>query len=448
MLNRHAIIGQKARLTQEEGMLKSLLTKEAKMAVVGLGYVGLPIALEFANVFSVVGFDINEKKVNTMKEGVDPSGEMEAEAFLDKDISFNAKQEALEAASFYVVAVPTPIDEHKKPNLKALRSATSSVGKALKKGDYVVFESTVYPGCTEDVCVPILEELSGLRLNEDFKVGYSPERINPGDKVNTIDKIVKIVSGSDKVALETIADVYDLIIKAGIHAAPSIKVAEAAKIVENTQRDVNIALMNELSMIFDKLDVNTFEVLQAAGTKWNFLNFYPGLVGGHCIGVDPYYLIERSRSAGYEPALIAASRAVNDEMPTKIAMQVVKQLMSKGKFIREARILVKGLTFKENVSDIRNSKAAELVQKLIQMGLQVDTTDPHACKDEIRDHYGFEMTEKEENDYDVVIVAVSHNEYKSIDEKDFKVLSTEDGIVYDIKGMYRNQIKELDYISL
>jgi len=436
-------------LTQaQENVFELLSEKKAELAVVGLGYVGLPIALEFAKHFSVVGFDISEEKVAMMNQGQDPSDEVEPENFNNKDIKFSHLSKVMRNAKFYVVAVPTPIDEFKQPNLNALKGATTSVAKVLKKGDYVVFESTVYPGCTEEVCVPILEKISGLKFQKDFKVGYSPERINPGDKKNTIDKIVKIVSGCDAESLDVIANVYDRIITAGIHRAPSMKVAEAAKIVENTQRDVNIALMNELSMIFDKLDVNTYEVLQAAGTKWNFLNFYPGLVGGHCIGVDPYYLIQKAIRVGHNPIIISACRSVNDGMPGKIAERIAVELKRRGKNPKQAKVLVKGITFKENVTDIRNSKAADLVLELKRHCSQVAVVDPIASPKEVRNHYGIDLTPNIESDYDAVILAVSHQEYMELTEENIATMAKSDAFVMDIKGIMKDKIYNMGYFSL
>jgi len=429
-------------------VMTNLKNKTEAIALVGLGYVGLPIALEFGSHFKVVGFDINESRIAMMQNQEDPSGELTAEQFEGRDISFTHSLEDLAKARFYVVAVPTPIDAFKQPDLRALKSATSTVGKTLKKGDYVVFESTVYPGCTEEVCIPILEKESGLTFNIDFKVGYSPERINPGDKKNTIDKIVKIVSGCDETSLDQIAQVYESIITAGIHRAPGIKVAEAAKIVENTQRDVNIALMNELSQIFENIGINTYEVLEAAGTKWNFLNFYPGLVGGHCIGVDPYYLIQKAIRTGHNPILISAGRAVNDSMPGKIAMKITKQLEFQNKDPRAAKVLVMGSTFKENVTDIRNSKAADLIQALKHYCGTVDVVDPLADPEEMRSHYNIEMRPTPANDYDVVVVAVSHNEYTALTEKDFLQMTKPNALFVDIKGIKRGEIEEMIYCSL
>ena len=341
-----------------------LLDKDATLAVIGLGYVGLPIALEFARKIKVVGFDINADRVEMMKNGVDPSNELDGSEFDNCDITFTDDTNDLKDVNFFVVAVPTPIDEANLPNLTPLLSASRTVGKVLKKGDYVVFESTVYPGCTEEDCVPVLEEESGLKFPEDFKIGYSPERINPGDKEHTLQNVIKVVSGCSAESLEEIAKTYELVVDAGVHRASSIKVAEAAKIIENTQRDVNIALINELSIIFNKLDINTFDVLEAAGTKWNFLKFSPGLVGGHCIGVDPYYLTHKAKQAGYHSRVINSGRYVNDSMGFYIGKTTVKKILAKGKAIQDARVLVMGATFKEDVSDIRNSKVIDIITEL------------------------------------------------------------------------------------
>jgi len=348
--------------SNENPIFNKLRSKDATIALVGLGYVGLPIALEFAKSFKVIGFDINSARIEQMKNGIDPSEELVKEDFLNKDIEFTSNSSDLDKAEVIIVAVPTPVSKNKTPNLLPLSKACESIGKSIEKGNIVIFESTVYPGCTEEVCIPILEEISGLTCNKDFWVGYSPERINPGDKVHTLTKIKKIVSGSNKYAENEIFQIYDHIIDAGIHVAPSIKVAEAAKIVENTQRDVNIALMNELSVFFEALNINTHEVLEAAGTKWNFLNFYPGLVGGHCIGVDPYYLIHKAANIGMDLDVISSSRKINDSMPSKVVTQVTEALHAQGKSIETAKVLVLGATFKEDVSDLRNSKAAEMSQ--------------------------------------------------------------------------------------
>lgn len=425
-----------------------IANKEQKLAVIGLGYVGLPIALEFAKKTSVIGFDINPERVDMMKNNIDPSQELEASEFEGCDIQFTADIDDLREATFYIVAVPTPIDEHNLPDLKPLLGASSTVGKVIKKGDYIVFESTVYPGCTEEDCVPVLEKESGLKFNEDFKVGYSPERINPGDKEHTLTKIVKVASGSCVESADQIAKVYEMIIEAGVHRASSIKVAEAAKIIENTQRDVNIALMNELSMIFSKIGINTYEVLEAAGTKWNFLKFFPGLVGGHCIGVDPYYLTYKARELGYHSKIINSGRALNDSMGPYLARQTVKKLISGGKDIVKSRILVMGATFKENVSDIRNSKVASVVDELKSFGVKVEVHDPFASSDEVNHEYGFDLIPEISGKYEAAIVAVNHSQYLSLTEDYFKELLSENGVLVDVKGIYRGKIQDLDYLSL
>lgn len=424
-----------------------IIKKEAKIAVIGLGYVGLPIALAFAKKVKVIGFDINEKRVNMMKKGIDPSNELSKKDFANSDIEFTHKLEDLKKANFFIVAVPTPIDEHNLPDLKPLIGASTTVGKVLKKGDYVVYESTVYPGCTEEDCIPVLEKLSGLKFVKDFKVGYSPERINPGDKEHTITKILKVVSGCDKESLENISKVYEIIVEPGTHKASSIKVAEAAKIIENTQRDVNIALMNELSIIFSRIGINTYDVLEAAGTKWNFLKFFPGLVGGHCIGVDPYYLTYKAESLGYHARVINSGRYVNDSMGFYIAKNIVKRISALGKNISKSKVLVMGATFKEDVSDIRNSKVADIIKELKSYSVKVDVVDPHADSDELMHEYGFGLS-KMGKKYDGVIVAVNHKEYKGLDEKYFKGILDKKGVLVDVKGMYRGKMKDLTYWSL
>lgn len=416
-------------------MYKELVSKDKKIALIGLGYVGLPLALAFAKKFKVIGFDINESRVEMMRNGIDPSKELEAEAFEDKDISFTAKLDDLRQAHFYVVAVPTPVDSANAPDLRPVLGASKTVGQVLKKGDYVVFESTVYPGCTEDDCVPILEELSGLKAGVDFKIGYSPERINPGDKEHTVEKILKIVSGNDEEALEEIASTYGAVIQAGVYKASSIKVAEAAKVIENTQRDINISLMNELSIIFDMMGIDTKAVLEAAGTKWNFLKFVPGLVGGHCIGVDPYYLVHKARQLGYEPQVILSGRRINDGMPGFIAKRLVQKLMKLRKNPAESKVLVMGVTFKENVSDIRNSKVADLVRELMQFSLNVHMVDPYASPNEFAHEYGLTLMDKPSNDYDAIILAVNHEEYKLLDTNHFKSLMRESPILMDLKAV-------------
>jgi len=430
---------------------EELLRKEAKLAVIGLGYVGLPIALEFAKQLSVIGFDINAGRVEMMRNHQDPSGELEASAFEGTDIVFTNSLDVLREAKFFIVAVPTPIDEHAQPDLKPLLGASGSVGKVLKKGDYVVFESTVYPGCTEEDCIPVMEKLSGLKFPTDFKVGYSPERINPGDKEHTLTSIVKVVAGCDAESLDVIAKVYELVVKAGVHRASSIQVAEAAKIIENTQRDVNIALMNELSMIFDRMNINTYEVLEAAGTKWNFLKFSPGLVGGHCIGVDPYYLTYKAKELGYDAKVILSGRTTNDNMGAYIARKTVQMMIKRGKDVAKSRVLVMGATFKENVEDIRNSKVADVIQELKNFSVNVDIVDPHADSDELHHEYGFRLTpaDKIRADYDAVIVAVSHKPYLDKDEAYFQSITADNAVLVDIKGLYRTKpMQEVHYWSL
>lgn len=429
-------------------MYQQIKSKEAKIGVIGLGYVGLPIALELARKASVIGFDISEKRIEMMKKGQDPSEELGSEAFENADIEFTANLDDLKEARFFIVAVPTPIDEHNLPDLSPLLGASRTVGKVLKKGDYVVFESTVYPGCTEEDCVPLLEEESGLKYPADFKIGYSPERINPGDKVHTLQTVTKVVSGGDEESLENIAKVYELVVDAGVHRASSIKVAEAAKIIENTQRDVNIALVNELSIIFNRMGINTYEVLEAAGTKWNFLNFKPGLVGGHCIGVDPYYLTYKAKEFGYHAQIINSGRFVNDSMGGYIAKQTVKKIVKVGKHLNEAKVLVMGATFKEDVSDIRNSKVADVVNELKSYSAHVEVVDPHADSAELEHEYGFGLIEEPGNDYDAVIVAVNHKEYVDLSEDYFKSIMKKDPVLIDIKGIYRGKIKDMIYWSL
>ena len=429
-------------------MYQDLLDKKKKLAVIGLGYVGLPIALEFAKKIKVIGFDINAKRVEMMRNHVDPSQELESAAFEGCDIEFTNDLETLKQANFYIVAVPTPVDEHNVPDLVPVLRASETIGKVVKKGDYVVFESTVYPGCTEEDCLPVIEKLSGLKNITDFKLGYSPERINPGDKEHTLASIVKVVSGCDAESLATIAKVYELVVKAGVHKASSIKVAEAAKIIENTQRDLNIALMNELSIIFDRMNINTYEVLEAAGTKWNFLKFQPGLVGGHCIGVDPYYLTYKSKELGYDSQVILAGRAINDGMANYVAKKVLQHIIQHSGNVKGAKVLVMGATFKENVSDIRNSKVADVIRELKSFSLNVHVTDPHAESAALKHEYGFELTETLTNDYDAVIITVPHNDYKKLDDTHFAGICAEHALIADLKGMYRGKISSRKYWSL
>ncbi len=429
-------------------MYKDLIDKKKKLAVIGLGYVGLPIALEFAKRISVIGFDINENRINMMKEAIDPSKELEKEAFENCDIEFTNSLDKLREANFFIVAVPTPVDKNNVPDLVPVQKASDTIGRVVKKGDYVVFESTVYPGCTEEDCLPVIENLSNLKNISDFKLGYSPERINPGDKEHTLSSIIKVVSGCDDESLETIAKVYELVVSAGVHRASCIKVAEAAKIIENTQRDLNIALMNELSIIFDKMNINTFEVLEAAGTKWNFLKFQPGLVGGHCIGVDPYYLTYKSKKLGYNSQVILAGRSINDGMAGYVAKRVLQHIIQHNGDVKNAKVLVMGATFKENVSDIRNSKVADVVKELKSYSLQVHVTDPHASSDELDHEYGFKLTPELTNDYEAVIITVPHKAFASMDDNAFAKITTDHAIIADLKGIYRGKITSRKYWSL
>ncbi len=427
---------------------QELLNKETKLAVIGLGYVGLPIALEVAKHIQVIGFDINESRIQLMQNQIDPSNELESKDFENTSIQFTSNINDLKEATFYIVTVPTPIDNYNKPDLTPLLSATEAIAKVLKKGDYVAYESTVYPGCTEEDCVPVLEAISGLIFKKDFKVGYSPERIKPGDKEHTLTRITKVVSGCDEESLENISKTYEIVVKAGVYKASSIKVAEAAKIIENTQRDINIALMNELSLIFDKMKINTFEVLEAAGTKWNFLKFFPGLVGGHCIGVDPYYLSYQAEKMDVHARLITSGRAINDGMANFIAQKLVKKLLSLELTLKQTHILIKGITFKEDVTDIRNSKVADVVKELKEFGINVDVEDPLASAEEVEHEYGFSLIHQIDKKYDAVIIASPHKEYKQLNESDFAQLLTKDGIIYDLKGIYRNNINSLHYWTL
>jgi len=429
-------------------MYRELVDKKAKLAVIGLGYVGLPIALEFARKISVIGFDISSKRIDMMKQGIDPSNELEKEAFDGCDIVFTDSLEVLREAKFFIVAVPTPVDEHNVPDLTPVKNASETVGKVIKKGDYAVFESTVYPGCTEEDCLPIIEKISGLKNITDFKLGYSPERINPGDKNHTLSSIIKVVSGCDAESLDQIANTYELVVTAGVHRASSIKVAEAAKIIENTQRDLNIALMNELSIIFNMMNINTYEVLEAAGTKWNFLKFQPGLVGGHCIGVDPYYLTYKANELGYDAEVILAGRNINDNMAKYVAKTVIQHIIKNTDDVKKAKVLVKGATFKENVSDIRNSKVADVVKALKSYYVNVDVEDPHADSDELKHEYGFGLAEKTGADYDAVIIAVPHNDYKELGDEYFAGITKPHAMVADLKGIYRNRINNRTYWSL
>lgn len=390
-----------------------------KIAIIGLGYVGMPLAAAFSSKFKVFGFDLNSTRINELKSGFDRTLELDESAMkkvLENGMSFSSELDSIKEANFFIVTVPTPIDEHKNPDLSPLKGASTSVAKVLKKGDIVVFESTVYPGASEELCVPILEGVSGLRLGVDFEIGYSPERINPGDKEHTVTKITKIVSGSSPKALKTIKEVYSSVIEAGIFEASSIRVAEAAKVIENTQRDINIAFVNELKMIFDRMGIDTMEVLKAARTKWNFLPFEPGLVGGHCIGVDPYYLTHKAEAVGHNPEIILAGRRINDNMGAYHASQIVKKMIKNGLRIKDAKVLILGITFKQNCPDIRNSKVLDVINELSEFGCAVSVCDPWARADEVKSFYNLELsTPKDASGYECVVLAVNHEQFRSFD---------------------------------
>lgn len=383
-----------------------------KISVIGLGYVGLPVAVAFGKKQKIIGFDIAEKRVRELKEGIDRTNEVESDDLENSDITFTCDPREIAAADFHIIAVPTPVDAAKRPDLSSILRASETVGKQLKKGDIVVYESTVYPGATEEDCVPILEEVSGLKAGLDFHVGYSPERINPGDKEHTFTSIVKVVSGQDQATLDIVAQVYESVVSAGVHRAPTIKVAEAAKVIENTQRDLNISLMNELALIFSKMGIDTRDVLAAAGSKWNFLNFDPGLVGGHCIGVDPYYLTHKATMLGYIPQVILAGRSINDGMGSFIAGQVVKELIKQGHSVRGCTVTILGFTFKENVSDLRNTRVIDVIRELDDYGINVQVHDPHADSDEAKQEYGLRLSEFDAMEpAQAVVLAVPHQEY-------------------------------------
>ncbi len=414
--------------------------QQYKVAIIGMGYVGLPLAVEASKRYSVVGFDINQTRITELNSGEDATLEVEKEELLAaQNLSFTTDDKELEACNFYIVTVPTPIDKNNRPNLKPLQSASTTIGKYLKKGDIVVYESTVYPGCTEEDCVPILEQESGMKFNQDFFCGYSPERINPGDKTRGVTDIKKVTSGSNPEIATQVDEFYKSIIKAGTHKASSIKVAEASKVIENAQRDINIAFVNELAILFDRMKLNTIEVLEAAGTKWNFMPFRPGLVGGHCIGVDPYYLTHKAESLGYLPEVILAGRRINDNMGKFIATDVIK-LMSQRKInISTAKVLVLGITFKENCPDIRNSKVIDIIRELQNFAIDVEVYDPVADDQEVKAVYNIDSVTKIDGTYSAVIAAVAHSEFESID---WEAMKNNDCIIYDVKGILPSQISD------
>ncbi|WMN08056.1 Vi polysaccharide biosynthesis UDP-N-acetylglucosamine C-6 dehydrogenase TviB [Marivirga arenosa] len=409
-----------------------------KIAVIGLGYVGLPLAAEFGKYREVLGFDINEKRVKELKDGFDRTLEVDTNELKEaSQLKYTSDANDLIEAKIYIITVPTPINAYKQPDLTPLKMASATVGKTLKKGDIVIYESTVYPGCTEDDCVPIIEKESGLKYNQDFFCGYSPERINPGDKEHRLPTIKKVTSGSTPEIAEEVDQLYKEIITAGTHKASSIKVAEAAKVIENSQRDLNIAFVNELALIFDKMGIDTADVLAAAGTKWNFLPFKPGLVGGHCIGVDPYYLTHKAESLGYHPQVILSGRRINDNMGAHVASSVVKLMAQKGSVIKGSKALVMGITFKENCPDIRNSKVIDVIRELESYGIEVDTYDPQADSDEVKHEYEINLIESPKKDYNAIILAVSHKEFKSFDLSNHL---QENGVTYDIKGFFERSL--------
>ncbi len=424
------------------------MIKDKKIAIIGLGYVGLPLAIEFGKKYLVVGFDINEARVKELSKGIDSTKEADMiamnEAIMyynvgkEKGLCFSCDTEDLSDCNIFIVTVPTPIDQFKAPDLNPLIKASEMLGKKLKKEDIVIYESTVYPGCTEEDCVPILEKFSGLKFNIDFFCGYSPERINPGDKVNTLTKIKKVTSGSTPEIATVVDDLYASIITAGTHKAPSLKVAEASKAIENAQRDVNISFVNELALIFERMGIDTTDVIEAAGTKWNFLKYRPGLVGGHCIGVDPYYLAHKAESLGYYPQVILSGRRVNDMMGMFVANKVVKLLINKGHKINQAKALILGITFKEDCPDIRNSKVIDIYKELVQFGMNVDVYDPHAGKHEVKDEYGIDLVDGLSSKYDAIILAVSHKEFLTLDYN--QLSNGENAVLFDTKSFLDRSI--------
>jgi UDP-N-acetyl-D-glucosamine/UDP-N-acetyl-D-galactosamine dehydrogenase len=407
--------------------------KDKNIAIIGLGYVGLPLAVEFGKIHSVMGFDIHKQRITELKNGFDRTHEVSVEELnTAKHLQYTHQLDDLKNCNIFIVTVPTPVDNYKNPDLGPLQKASEMIGHVLKQGDLVIYESTVYPGCTEEDCVPVLEKYSGLHFNRDFFCGYSPERINPGDKINRLPNIKKVTSGSTPEVADFVDNLYAEIITAGTHKAPSIKVAEAAKVVENSQRDVNISFVNELALIFDRMGIDTLDVLEAAGTKWNFLNFRPGLVGGHCISVDPYYLTNKAESLGYYPEVILSGRRINDNMGIFIANKVVKLMVQKGDKIKDSRALILGITFKENCPDIRNTKVVDIVHELQNFSMKVDIYDPHALKDEVMHEYGLQLVDEPNGPYSAIVLAVSHKEFAVLDIEALKQKNT---VVFDIKGV-------------
>lgn len=429
-------------------LFEEILTGKEKISLVGLGYVGMPIAVEFAKKVKVIGFDINQKKIELYKKGIDPTNEVGNEAISNCNVEFTSDETKLQEAKFHIVAVPTPVNDDHTPDLSPVEGASEILGRNLTKGSIVVYESTVYPGVTEEICVPILERESGLKCGKDFKIGYSPERINPGDKVHRLATIVKIVSGMDQETLDTIAKVYELVVQAGVHRAESIKVAEAAKVIENSQRDINIAFMNELSIIFNKMGIDTQAVLKAAGTKWNFLKFYPGLVGGHCIGVDPYYLTYKAEQLGYHSQIILSGRRINDDMGKYVAESTVKNLIKADKTVKGARVAILGFTFKENCPDTRNTKIIDIIKELREYGIEPMVADPIADKEEAKRLYDIEFVNMSDiKEMDAIILAVSHNEFASLKRETMdQLFGAGKKVLLDIKGLLsRKEYEEAGY---
>lgn len=431
-------------------LYKQIIEGNEKVSLVGLGYVGMPIAVAFAKKVDVIGFDVNEEKVDLYKNGIDPTKEVGNDVIQQTTVEFTADPSRLKDARFHIVSVPTPINNDKTPNLDPIKGASKTVGQNLTKGSIVVYESTVYPGVTEDVCIPILEEESGLKCGIDFKVGYSPERINPGDKVHRLETIVKVVSGMDEETLNTIAKVYELVVDAGVYKASSIKVAEAAKVIENSQRDINIAFMNELSIIFNEMGIDTKEVLKAAGTKWNFLNFSPGLVGGHCIGVDPYYLTYKAEEMGYHSQIILSGRRINDDMGKYVVESTIKKLITSGVNVKEANVAILGFTFKENTPDTRNTRVIDIVEELKEYGITPMIVDPVADKEEAKHEYGLTFQEMSDiKNADALILAVSHDEFSSLTQEEINAFygDNENKVLIDIKGsLNRKEYEDAGYV--
>ncbi|MGM0792392.1 MAG: nucleotide sugar dehydrogenase [Bacillota bacterium] len=432
-------------------LFEKIVNKDEKISIIGLGYVGMPIAVAFAKKVDVIGFDVNKEKVDLYNNGIDPTNEVGNEAIKRTTVEFTSDETKLKEAKFHIVAVPTPINSDKTPNLAPVEGASSIIGRNLTKGSIVVYESTVYPGVTEDICIPILEKQSGLKCGVDFKVGYSPERINPGDKVHKLENIIKIVSGIDNESLEEIARIYELVIEVGVHRASSIKVAEAAKVVENSQRDINIAFMNELAMVFDRMGIDSNEVIEAMNTKWNALKFYPGLVGGHCIGIDPYYFVYEAEKLGYHSQIILSGRKINDGMGQFVADAIIKKLILANKVVKKAKVVILGLTFKENCPDTRNSKVSDIIKRLNEYGIEPIVVDPQADKEDAMREYGVNLIELNSvKDADCLVFAVAHDEFKSMSiegiDKLFGDFSNKEKVLVDVKGVLdKDEIQKLGY---